>query len=224
MSEALHQQPDPYPNRIQDPEKAHAMALAGNAMRLNAVRHRKNYQFQNESRSHWDRQDTYYLDEARRCDLRAERFEDWAGILYEYPVSQQYKLTHLHPEREPEEGMFEYTPGDMVNLEDSLANRKRCVYDGIGDDPHKFDADRVTYAHRSTRWNLLKTLRGFQGPIEQRLESMIKLDSTTLGDLVQAYKDVWQEIYDRRQQRIEQIESMLEDVRSERASREPYAA
>jgi uncharacterized protein YllA (UPF0747 family) len=159
MTEAVNT-PDPYPNRIKDINKAHVMALAGNEKRIQAVNARKTHARINENnKSIWEGQDSSYLRYAKEHDFEAEKLENWAGMLYDNPVSDEYRNWHLNPLANEGDRRIDFTPQQMVLLEHHANYTKNHLTRGLDDDPDKFNAEKQTYAKRSTRWNLLKKIR-----------------------------------------------------------------
>lgn len=134
---------NPYPERVEDIEKAHEMALAGDESRTAIAKLREATETADHYSRDTDISDTsipesnavkgglykpefWHSAEVARLEMKsgikkheklADRLEDWAGVLHEHPVSDAFKEAHPG---------VDFSPETLVQLEDSVeeANKK----------------------------------------------------------------------------------------------------
>lgn len=228
-SAALGGNENQYPDRVEDVDKAHVMALAGDEFRTQAAHDRSNAELNDQEAARLagegeDRSDLYserargFRQGAERMDKEAGRIEEWAGILHEHPVAQEY--IEAHPE-------VSFTPEGLANFERLLEYQKKDL-DEHGEVPEDYSPD----------WGMVKfpirlEMAVDKPPIpvpgsenyQQRLEES-KLDSelasllsnpnTTLQQLKEYFDQQDRAELQEEHAKVEQMTSVLEDVKSGR--------
>ena len=170
------------------------------------------------------------LERARRLDEDAERMEEWAEILHDNPVSDDYRAAH------PD---FSFGPRSMVMLEylvkgdeeeramgfmtesearfDNPENRRlysisQALYDDIRGLPTR---------EEGKNWQGLKPEEVDADKFIKELRSLETSGSTTLNDLIDLHKRIVQATMSALQRHAEERKTVLEDVKNGRASRPP---
>lgn len=158
----------------------------------------------------------YFKEKAKKVDERAERKEDWAGIMHEHPVSDSYK--EAHPD-------VDFDPVSLIRLEDDSkwelegadAFEKKgkelsglYVTGGIlTGENHSLES--LMYDVATSQEELTK--------LQDRFDNLIKNPETTLGQLSDFYNEILQEaVIKPLRNKANVTKAMLEDIRSGQAS------
>lgn len=158
------------------------------------------------------------LEHARLLDESAERNEEWAKLLHNKPVSDEYQAEH------PD---FGFGINEMILLENIVdkSDGKRFQEGYLNEEP--FDPRNLSF--HSVGESLqrgVETLieKGTGKDVEGLLGEYAQLvtnESTTLGDLVGLDKRLRQRHNAQLKAKVEERKKVLEDVRSGRASEPP---
>jgi hypothetical protein len=195
-------------SRIQDPEKARVMALAGDRQREWAsINNAAAEQLVEGTSSNGMPKDMIedhsgYKKQAESHEKNAEMIENWAGILHDRPVSQEYKESH------PE---VSFRPEGLAHFEQHLEFLKR--------DLKRLSEQSEDY---SLDWALNKLPVRLEESKDDEvlagLASLLSDPKTTLHQLKQ-YFDLLDRLERQDiQEQVDKMSSVLEDVKSGRAS------
>ncbi len=162
------------------------------------------------------------LDRARRMDERAHRDEEWARLLHEKPVSEEYKAAN------PDFGFGLY---EMERLEDTVERR-----DGLEYSESYLDEERFAEPERLSFVTIIESLQGAveklisvagEAANERDLELITQYEAAmtdkaaTLGSLVDINKQIRQRHNEIIRARAEERKRVLDDVKTGRASQPP---
>ena len=197
--------------REQDPEKAHAMALAGDELRSQSAAHRRVAGNSN------DQNDDLYLDfrhkQAEAASNKAERLEYWAGVLHDHPVSPEYvgsiKLNTT------QEGLIkEFTPEILASLEGYVEEHTEIARQSL-EEANKFAPEPRTLESLSEIQYALAELGHLA---DEKAQALMKNDNTTLGQLVELFREVQTDHARANLDEAHRISSVLNDIRTGHAS------
>lgn len=155
-------------------------------------------------------------EKAAQHDARAERLEEWAGILHDHPVSESYK--RLHPD------YYLDDPADLAHIEGIMRNDF-----AEADDLEAVLADTDTASpfvgiyreHEYKCFPLGRLMAMSDSRDQQEWRSLSADESTTLGAVKEFYTRVAKKHYvDPKRRYAEKISAMLNDIKSGRASQE----
>jgi|GEM_PF-3738177 len=162
------------------------------------------------------------LDSAREKDERAHRDEEWARLLHEKPVNEEYKAAH------PDFGFGLY---EMERLEDTVERR-----DGLDYTENYLDEERFAEPERLSFVTIIESLQGAVESLvsatgeaggEEDLELVTRYETAmtdkaaTLGSLVDINKQIRQRHNAIMRARAEERKQVLDDVKSGQASQPP---
>ena len=196
--------------REQDPEKAHAMALAGDELRSQSAAHRR-------VAGNSDDPDDLYLEhrlkQAEAASDKAERREYWAGVLHDHPVSPEYvgsiKLNTT------QEGLIkEFTPEILASLEGYVEEHTEIARQSL-EEANKFAPEPRTIESLSEIQYALAELGHLA---DEKAQALMKNDNTTLGQLVELFREVQTDHSRANLDEAHRISSVLNDIRTGHAS------
>ena len=193
---------NPYPDRVEDVEKAHAMALAGKESREELERYCQG----------WGSGLRDYGEKMKHYDRKVEVQEYWAGFLHDHPIDPEIEKKYdikLDLEKLVELQL------DSEHFQDVAWTWER---DSIRyDDPDKRDLTRlVDDLIESTRYGVPGS-----GSWQQEIDGLLKgeeSNSTTIGQIVELYKEFHKRGKRAADERRKHVDQILEDVRSGRAN------
>jgi hypothetical protein len=186
---------------VHDVEKAHFMALNSDTDRsLAAMARREKNDYSEGSHLH-----TAVQQSAERYDRAAERYEEWAAILHDKPVSEEYKAAH------PD---FSFSAGSLVRTDELFKHR-------INDaEVTKLWAETVSAPQKLGEF--VSLLHEFSSHSDKstrtEIEEMINNPDTTMGELKEKLRAIADQRVDAANARAAELEGVLDDVRSGRAS------
>jgi hypothetical protein len=136
------------------------------------------------------------LAEAHELDSRASKVEDWAQILVEKPISEEYKKLHED---------ISFTPKGMLFAEETLGLREESVQG------HRLALEEYTSAPLST---LLVSELLEEYIWDKNLNAVISNELSTMKDLRELFIGLQQAKLTESKLRADEIRSVLEEVRS----------
>lgn len=256
---------NPYPDRVEDPDKALAMASAGDNLRTHAAVNRhsvKDYEgyrgqldeagddeiAKAQTREEFSRKPYFYMNngkvestygaegevpeeyelgsriresriQAGYSDRDAEKWEEWAGILHDHPISDEYKAAH------PE---VNFEIRSLVRLEQGAAEDDRLanIFES-----HAKDLEEHGYMANSRHMGSMN--RGIHELIidmeheaedgrdyEGEWDKLRTNPNTTLGELGRFKADLVRKTeVTKYRNRANVVKALLEDIRSGKASK-----
>jgi hypothetical protein len=168
--------------------------------------------------------------ESKQLDDRAEAVADWAGILDDHPVSEAYKANHENVDFTPEalmateaslrkdisiiaqkeKALKEVKPIHAFQGFDRNRSSEDYDYDALQDGNGMYDlADRVGYTLGP----------GYKHQLLRQWEKLAAKEGVTLEEMKKFYTEQYRiHVIQPIQNRVSMVKSVLEDVKSGRAS------
>jgi len=204
LEEEAGRQYDAEQSRVQDPEKAHVMALEGDTDRTRAAR----------LRMHTEQSRGRDLD-IQLSESVANGLEDWAGVLHDHPVSKEYEEAHPEVRFTPEGllhtwHLLQYRKDELARIEEEYASDEDwgMVKLPVRLQTYVLDKPPIPVPGSADYEQRLK-----EAELEPELANLLSNPNTTLDELRGYFKDLEKK---QLQGWVDESEKVLDDVRSGR--------
>lgn len=211
---------------IEDKDKAHDMAIAGDPKRISAAHARRSaHYFETGVDTHgkWKGSGNFGADFrpsvrrewAQSQDEEAARIEEWAGILHDHPVSDSYK--EAHPE-------VSFTPRGLNEASELQGHRTREANEARREADMLSEAESLspevlmTYLNKVRYSSLTSPMTRDQ--IHAFDDLFRKPDTTTLEDIKSFMGNAYKEHAAKLEAKVSAVGAVLDDVESGKTAEE----